>query len=286
MVKNGFEDRLINALVYFLLVSVAVVAVVPMLFVVSASLTPYGEVLRNGGHVIIPSEFTLDAYRQLLSEGAIPRAFAVTVFITVVGTLLNMLLTTMMAYPLSRKELPGRSLLLLAVLFTMIFNAGMIPTYLIVKATGILDTVWAMIIPNVVWAFNVLVMKTFFENIPPELVEAARIDGAGEVRILVQVILPLSVPVLLTLSLFYGVSHWNEFYQAILYIRNQDLLPLQVVVRNLLERSQSVENIDAALPTVTMQMAAVVIAAVPMIVIYPFIQKHFRKGVMIGSVKG
>lgn len=282
----GREDRIVNGVVYTLLALVAVVSVFPLLFVLSASLTPYSEVLRNGGYVVIPSEFTLDAYRQLLEEPAIPRAFGVTVFITVVGTAINMVLTTLMAYPLSRKDLPGRTIFLLAVLFTMMFSGGLIPTYLIVKATGLLDTIWAMIIPSAIWVFNVLIMKTFFEHLPQELIDSARVDGAGEFYILLRIVLPLSIPVMMTLGLFYAVGHWNEFFHAILYIRDQDLLPLQVVVRNIFQRSQSTENPEAALPTVTMQMAAVVVAAIPMILVYPFIQKHFQKGVLLGSVKG
>ncbi|TDE02786.1 carbohydrate ABC transporter permease [Jiangella asiatica] len=283
---TGREDRIVNGVVYALLLLVAVVSVFPLLFVLSASLTPYSEVLRNGGYVVLPSEFTLDAYRALLAEPAIPRALGVTVFITVVGTAINMVLTTLMAYPLSRRELPGRSAVLFMLLFTMMFSAGLIPTYLIVKATGLVDTIWAMIIPSAVGVFNVLIMKTFFDHLPQELIESARIDGAGEFRILVRIVLPLARPVMLTLGLFYAVGHWNEIFHAILYIRDQDLYPLQIVVRNIFLRSQSIENVDAAaLPTVTMQMAAVVIAAVPMIVIYPFIQKHFQKGVLLGSVK-
>jgi len=283
---TGREDRIVNGVVYTLLTLVAVASVFPLLFVLAASLTPYSEVLRNGGYVVVPSQVTLDAYRQLLAQPAIPRAFGVTVFITVVGTAVNMVLTTLMAYPLSRKELPGRSVFLFAIVFTMMFGAGLIPTYLIVKATGLLDTVWAMIIPSAIWVFNVLIMKTFFDNLPRELIESAQIDGAGEFRILLRIVLPLSAPVMLTLGLFYAVGHWNEFFHAIFYIRDQDLLPLQVVIRNIFQRSQSSENIDAALPTVTMQMAAVVVAAIPMIAVYPFIQKHFQKGVLLGSVKG
>jgi putative aldouronate transport system permease protein len=283
---TGREDRIVNGIVYTLLTLVAVASVFPLLFVLAASLTPYSEVLRNGGYVVVPSQVTLDAYRQLLAQPAIPRAFGVTVFITVVGTAVNMVLTTLMAYPLSRKELPGRSVFLFAIVFTMMFGAGLIPTYLIVKATGLLDTVWAMIIPSAIWVFNVLIMKTFFDNLPRELIESAQIDGAGEFRILLRIVLPLSAPVMLTLGLFYAVGHWNEFFHAIFYIRDQDLLPLQVVIRNIFQRSQSSENIDAALPTVTMQMAAVVVAAIPMIAVYPFIQKHFQKGVLLGSVKG
>lgn len=285
-VVKGREDRIVNAVVNSALVLVGVISVFPLLFVVSASITPYGEILRNGGYVVIPRSVTFDAYRQLLAEPEITRALAVTVFITVVGTAVNMVLTTLMAYPLSRPELPGRSFILLAVVFTMLFNPGIIPMYLVVKATGLLDTVWAMIVPGAIWVFNLLVMKTFFERLPQDVIDSARIDGAGEIRILLKIVLPLSVPVMLTLGLFYAVGHWNEFMQAVLYVRDQSLQPLQVVVRNLLARSQSVENIDAAVPTVTLQMAAIVIAAVPMIAVYPFIQKHFQKGVMLGSVKG
>lgn len=284
--RQGWEDRIVNTVVYVVLVLVAVVSVFPLLFVVSASLTPYSEVLRSGGYVVIPRDVTFEAYRQVLGDSSIVRSLWVTVFITVVGTAVNMLLTTLMAYPLSRPDLPGRKVLLFAVLFTFLFSAGMIPTFLIVKATGLLDTVWAMIIPNAVWVFNILIMKTFFEGLPQELIDAARIDGAGELRVLLRIVLPLSVPVMLVLSLFYGVGHWNEFYHAILYVRDQDLYPLQVVIRNMLEAARSQESVDVPVPTVTMQMATIVVAAVPMILVYPLIQKHFQKGVLIGSVKG
>lgn len=282
MVKT-FEDRVVNSVVYVILALVAVVSVFPLMYVVAVSLTPYdGE--RIGG--IVPRSISFEAYTDLLADPAVPRALGVTVFITVVGTALNMLLTTLMAYPLSRMDLPGRKVLLFAVLFTMLFGAGLIPTFLIVKATGLLDTVWAMIVPGAVWAFNVLIMKTFFEGLPQELVDAARVDGAGEFGILWRIILPLSVPVVMVLSLFYAVGHWNEFFHAIVYIRDADLYPLQVVIRNMLSAARSPEAVDVAVASQTMQMAAIVVAAVPMIVVYPFIQKHFQKGVLIGSVKG
>ncbi len=285
-VVTSREDRIVNGGVNIALILVAVVSVFPLMFVVSASLTPYSEILRNGGYVVIPREFTFDAYRSLFAEPAIPRALGVTAFITIVGTALNMVLTMLLAYPLSIRNLPGRGFILFAVLFTMLFNAGMIPTFLVVQATGLVDSIWSLIIPNAVWVFNLLVMKTFFERLPQELFESARIDGAGEFRILVRIVLPLSVPVLLTLTLFYGVGHWNEFMQAILYIRDDSLYPLQVVIHNLLARAQSSQNLEAAVPTVTLQMAAIVVAAAPMIAVYPFIQKHFQKGVTLGSVKG
>lgn len=275
-----------NIAVATALIISGLVAVLPLLFVVSASVTPYSEILRNGGYVAIPTEFTLDAYKRLFADETIPRALGVTAFITVVGTALNMVLTTLLAYPLAQRQLPGRRFFLFAILLTLLFNAGIIPTYLIVSATGLLDSIWSMIVPNAVWVFNLLVMRSFFERLPEELIESSRIDGAGELRIMVQIVLPLAVPVMLTLGLFYAAGHWNEFMQAVLYVRDSNLYPLQLVIKNLIEQSQSTENVEAAVPTVTLQMAAIVVAALPMIMVYPFIQKHFQKGVTLGSVKG
>jgi putative aldouronate transport system permease protein len=285
MVK-GSADRAFDAAVFLVLGLVGLAALFPILYVVSVSLTPFGEVLKNGGYVIIPRSVTFSAYRELLARPDIGRAVGVTTFITVVGTALNLLLTTVMAYPLSRRRLPGRTALLFIVTFTLLFNGGIIPTYLVVKQVGLLNTVWAMIVPNAVWSFNVLVMKSFFENLPEEVFESARVDGAGELRILLQIALPLSVPVMLTVGLFYAVGHWNEFYQALMYVTDRSLQPLQVLVRTLLKQATLTENPDALVPVATLQMAAVVLASLPVILVYPFIQRHFTQGVLLGSVKG
>lgn len=286
MVKT-YNDRIFNMVVYILLGIAALIAIVPLLFVVSASITPMAEVFKNGGFILFPKSVTLKAYEQLLDHRLIPSGFKVSIFLATVGTAINMVLTTLMAYPLSRKGLPGRSFFLLFVLFTMIFRGGLIPTYLVVKNLGLLDTVWAMIMPNAIWAFNTLIMKSFFENLPNEMFESARIDGAGETRILLQIILPLSKPVMMTIGLFYMVGHWNQFFQGVLYISSSELKPLQLIVREILLRSRQVmENVDATLPTKTLQMASVVFASVPIICVYPFIQKHFTKGIMLGAVKG
>ncbi|KKI90587.1 ABC transporter permease [Bacillus sp. SA1-12] len=284
---RGLEDRIFNAVIYLILGIVGIICVFPLLYVLAVSVTPYGEVLKNGGYIIIPKSFTLEAYHQLFSGNEIVKAFGITVFITVVGTLVNMFLTTFMAYPLSRKDLPGRNFFLFLVVFTLLFSGGIIPTYLVVRDTGLVDTVWAMIIPNAVGAFNLLIMKSFFENIPNELFDSARIDGAKEFRILFQIVMPLSLPVLLTVGLFYAVGHWNEFFQAVMYITDTELYPLQVVIRNILMQSTNPEQmLEEYVPTTTLQMAAVIVASLPIIVVYPFIQKHFTKGVMIGSIKG
>lgn len=284
---SGREDRVFNLGIYVLLAGMGITALFPLLYVFSVSVTPFSEVLKNGGYVIIPHSITFAAYQQLFAESQIPSAFKITIMLTVIGTLLNLVLTTLMAYPLSRKGLPGRKLLLYGIVFTFIFNGGIIPTYLVVKNTGLLNSIWAMIIPNVIWSYNVLIMKSFFDNIPEELFDSAKIDGASESRTLWQIVLPLSIPVLLTIALFYAVSHWNELFQAILYVTDRKLLPLQVVVRDILMQTiNNTSSADNMVPAVTMQMASVIAASLPLIIVYPFVQRHFTKGMMLGSVKG
>ncbi|MEC0204619.1 hypothetical protein PAEVO_17900 [Paenibacillus sp. GM2FR] len=284
---RGLDDKIFNTIIYVILGLCGLVAILPILYVVSVSITPFGEVLRNGGFILFPKEITFSAYRTLLTESNIPKAFQITVLITVIGTAVNLVLTGLMAYPLSRRNLPGRNFFLLMIVFTLLFSGGLIPTYLVVKSMGLLDSIWAMILPNAVWSFNVLIMKSFFEGLPEELFESARMDGAKEFRILLQIVTPLSVPVLLTVGLFYLVGHWNEFFQAIFYVTDRTLYPLQVVVREILMQSQQpLENAENMMPTQTMQMASVMIASLPVIVIYPFLQKHFTKGMLLGSIKG
>lgn len=284
---RGSEDKLFNTFIYIVLALVGLAAVVPLLYVVSVSLTPYAEVLKNGGYVIIPKEITFSAYSKLLSNPAIWNGMKITLFVTIVGTAINLILTVLFAYPLSRKGLPHRKFFLFIIVFTLLFSGGIIPTYLVVKNTGLIDTVWSLILPNAIWSFNVLIMKSFFENLPEELFESARIDGAGEFRILWQLVVPLSLPSVLTIGLFYAVGHWNQFFQAIMYVTDRELFPLQVVVREILMLSQQgTENAENMVPTVTLQMAAVIVASLPIVVVYPFLQKHFTKGMLLGSVKG
>lgn len=286
MVRN-IGDRGFQIAVYVLLTLVGLAAVVPLLYVLAVSLTPFAVVLKHGGYVLFPKELTFNAYEKLVGNSAIPRSLLVTVYITVVGTLINLMLTTLLAYPLSRKQLPGRNMFLMMVVLTLLFSGGIIPTYLIVKATGLIDSLWSLILPTAVSSFNVLIMKSFFEQLPEELFESARIDGAREFRILFQLAVPLSLPVMITVGLFYAVGHWNSFFSAIMYMTDRSLYPLQVVVREILMLSQQpLENAEDQVPTVTMQMAAVVFASAPILVVYPFLQKHFTKGMLLGSIKG
>jgi putative aldouronate transport system permease protein len=286
MVRNAGDKWFVGSS-YALLALVGLAAVVPLLYVFAVSLTPFAEVLKHGGYVLIPKELTFNAYKKLIGTSTIPRSLLVTVYITVVGTTINLILTSLIAYPLSRKQLPGRRFFLLMVVFTLLFSGGIIPTYLVVKATGLIDSLWALILPTAVSSFNVLIMKSFFEQLPEELFESARIDSAKEFLILFRLVVPLSLPVMITVGLFYAVGHWNSFFSAIMYVTDRSLFPLQVVVREILMLTQQpLENAEDQVPTVTMQMAAVVFASLPVLVIYPFLQKHFTKGMLLGSIKG
>ncbi|NOU88539.1 ABC transporter permease subunit [Paenibacillus sp. LMG 31460] len=281
------NDRIFNTFVVLLLAIVGLLCVVPLLYVVSVSVTPYAEVLKNGGYILFPKQFTFTAYLKIWETAGILRSLQITVFVTIVGTAINLILTLLLAYPLSRKGMPYRNWFLLMIVFTMLFSGGTIPTYLVVKATGLLNSVWALILPSAVWSFNVLIMKSFFEQLPEELFEAARMDGAKELRLLVSIVIPLAIPSIMTVGLFYAVGHWNQFFSAIMYISDRNLRPLQVVVRDLLMQSQKpLDNPDELVPTVTMQMAAIVVASAPIIAVYPFLQKHFTRGMLLGSVKG
>jgi putative aldouronate transport system permease protein len=273
--------------VYVMLSVTAAAVLFPLLYVVSVSLTPYTEILKNGGFPILPRNITFESYTSFLKDSKIPQAYGVTIFITVIGTAVNLCLTSMMAYPLSKKQLPYRHILLLFIVFTLLFNGGIIPTYLVVKATGMVNSVWSMIIPGAINTFYLLIMKTFFENLPDSLDEAAKIDGAGELKILVSIVLPLSKPILATVGLFYSVEHWNEFFNAIIYVADNTLHPLQVVLRGILNQSETPEgNFEKLIPTESLQMAAVILSVLPILVVYPFIQKYFTQGALLGSIKG
>jgi putative aldouronate transport system permease protein len=285
MVKIN-HDKMFDSMLVVILGLACLTVIFPLLYVVSASITPYSEVLRNGGFIVIPKSITFTAYKELFRNAAIGNSLMVSAFVTVVGTTISLVLTSLVSYPLSRRNLPLRKVFLFLILFTMLFSGGVIPTYLIVKGTGLINTVWAMIIPHAMGAFHVLIMKSFFENLPEELFESAKIDGAKEYRLFLQIVVPLSVPVLMTIGMFYAVSRWNELFAAIMYITKRDLMPVQVVIREILMLSESMYDVDIAVPTLSLQMAAVIVASLPIIIVYPFIQRHFNKGMMIGAIKG
>ena len=280
-------DRLFDSIVNTFLVLLALLCLFPLLYVVAISLTPYTEIIRTGGFIIVPRQLTLEAYNRLWDYPGIFQSMGVSVLITVVGTVVSLILSLLMAYPISKKGLPGRKLFNTMVLIALLFSGGTIPTYLVVRDLGLLDTIWAVIMPAAVWSSNVFIMRTYFASLPEELFEAARIDGAGEFFILGRIVLPLSVPVMVTMALYYGVGLWNNYMSAIIYITKRELRPLQVMIREILSLTQE-QLVDAeqVVPAITMQMAAVVFGSAPVIIVYPFLQRFFVKGVMLGSLKG
>ena len=286
-------DRVVDFFIYALLALFGLATLFPLYYVFIMSVTPYSEVLKNGGFVIFPSSLTLDAYETIFSSRVVPAALRVTVWVTVVGTLLNLVVTSLLAYPMSKKFLPGRNPILLGIVFTMLFSGGLIPLYLVVRATGLINTLWALVIPGLVSTFNMLVMKTYFENLPAEVEEAAKVDGCGDIQTLVRIVLPLSAPIMATMGLFYGVGHWNAYFQGIMYLNDKSLFPIQVVLRNMIQTPNISQELAVTnpmlvqeLPPETIKMATVVVAILPVMVIYPFLQRYFIKGMLLGAIKG
>ncbi|MFC3800726.1 carbohydrate ABC transporter permease [Cohnella sp. GCM10012308] len=290
--KKSIPDRIVDVLIIVILSVFGLATLFPLYYVAVVSITPYTEVLRNGGFLLIPKTFTWDAYKAIFNSGVVPRALNVTIFVTLTGTALNLMVTTLLAYPLSKKYLPGRNAVLMSIVFTMLFSGGLIPTFLTVKATGLMNTLWALIIPGMVSTFNLLVMKTYFESLPSEIEEASKVDGCSDVGTLLRIVLPLSMPIMATLGLFYGVNHWNAYFGGIMYLNDRDLYPLQVVLRNMIITPSVSQELSvpqsqlSSLPPESIKMATVVVAIVPIIAVYPFLQKYFIKGMLLGAVKG
>lgn len=277
-------------MIYAILILVSFVSLFPFFYVAMVSVTPESETIREG-IVIIPDQVTWAAYRTVLSNSyGILEAYKITLVRTVAGTALSMIATTLAAYALSRRKLPGRSGLLFLIVFTIMFSGGTIPTYLVVKSLGMIDSIWALILPGLISAFNLIIVKGFFEQLPGELLESATVDGAGEWTTLWKIVMPLSLPSVAAIGLFYAVGHWNSYFDGVLYINDRSLWPLQVVLRTILLQSQNQQaaeqSNDASVSSLSIQMAAVIVSTVPILLVYPFIQKHFAKGVLIGAVKG
>lgn len=274
--------------------AVAVVVVVlavayPLIGVIGTSFSSQTDIIKASGLVLWPDHPNLDAYRTIFTGGVVTRALIVSVGITVIGTLASLLVTVGMAYGLSRREVTGSRIILMTALFTMLFNAGIIPNFLLVKGLGLYDTYAALVMPTLVSAFNLVVLRSFFMNLPEELYDAAKVDGAGDFRILVRIVLPLSKAVLAVISLFYAVTYWNAFFNSLLYLNDSDKWPLPMVLRTYVLQGQSLNSASAGevlAPQQAVQMAVLVIAVVPILCVYPFLQRYFTKGVLTGAIKG
>lgn len=289
--KKKRKIKLGTIMNYLLLALLAFVCLYPFLNVLAYSVSGYNAVLSNRV-TVYPIDFTLEAYRQILGRTQIWMAMRTTVLITLVGTLLSLVLTVFAAYALSRQDLPGRKVFTVIILFTMYFGGGMIPTFLVVKGVGLYDMLGALFIPQSINVFNFIVMRTFFRNLPESLEEAARIDGASHMQSLVKIILPLSLPILATIGLFYAVGYWNSYFDALLYIQSPEKYTLQLRLRGLLfgeelnNSGANLEGIGTQVMTQSLKMATVAVSTIPILIVYPWLQKYFVKGVMIGSVKG
>ncbi|GGD82932.1 carbohydrate ABC transporter permease [Paenibacillus nasutitermitis] len=273
---------------YFLLSIVIVACLLPLLNIAAKSFSSEAYVLA-GEIFIWPKGFSVQAYEIVLGSRRFWTSFGNTVFITVVGTALNTTLTIFAGYALSRKRLRGQSVIMFLFIFSMLFSGGIIPTYLIMKEVGLLNSLWALIIPGLVAPFNMIIMRLYFYNIPDSMEESAKIDGASHFRILFAIMIPLAMPSIATISLFYAVEYWNNYFDALIYLNKHSLFPLQVYLREIILNASSadVNNIDLMLNTAqeSVRGATVVAATLPILVVYPFLQKHFVKGAMLGAVK-
>lgn len=277
------------------LVGIAAVVLFPLYVVVLTSLSTASAVNAAGGLVVVPDGLSFQAYADLFSGGVVTRAVLVSLGVTLVGTAVSLGATILAAYGLSRPGSLWHRPLLFAVLLTFLFAPGMIPLYLLVSDLGLIDSYWALILPTAVNAFNLVVMRAFFMNLPQEIGDSARVDGANEWTILTRLVLPMSKGVTAVIGLFYAVGYWNAFFNAVLYINDNSKWPLQLVLRQYVQQGQQISSSSvvgdavqgtASAPNLAIQMAIVVVALVPVMFIYPLVQKHFTKGVIIGAVKG
>ena len=271
------------------LILLALICIVPFLNIIATSFASTQEVVAKK-FILFPTTFSLDAYRYILSTPTIFRALAVSIGVTGVGTIVSMCATSLMAYGLSRKYLFGRDFVNFLVVFSMLFSGGMIPTFLVVRSLGLVNSYWAMILPVAVNVMNMIIMRNFFQALPDSLEESAKMDGCTDFGVFFKIMLPLALPSIATISLFYAVTYWNTYMTAILYINDSSKWPIQILLRQIVIVSSGMQAessaVDVIPPAQTVKMAVIVIATVPMLIAYPFVQKYFVKGALVGSVKG
>lgn len=287
--RKSLGDIVMDVVIYFLLTILAILMVIPFIYVIAASFATESEILSRP-IFLIPENPTLAAYQRIFDMNdmgtTVVRSLGISIGVTAVGTVINLFFTTTMAYGLSRSNLVGKKVLLNMVLFTMVFGGGMIPTFLVVKGLGMYDTYAALILPGAISAYNMLIVRNFFMELPAGLEEAASIDGCTDIGIFAKIALPLSLPCLATFGLFYAVGHWNNYFGALLYLGDSDKYPFQLVLRNLVMQTAEDSTDGEDLPSETLKMAVIVVGTVPILIVYPFLQKHFAAGVMVGAIKG
>jgi putative aldouronate transport system permease protein len=290
--RQSPAEKIFDTLNYIIVTAFAMLCVFPFIYVIGFSLTTYPDYLMNPLR-FIPKNPNFQAYSQMLGMSLLQTGYRNTIIITLCGTSLNLLLLCISAYPLSKKNLKGRSVIMSLIIFTMFFSGGMIPNYALVRSLGLLNTYWALILPGAVSTYNLILMRNFISTIPDSLEESAVIDGANEITVLFKIVLPLSLPAIFTFLLFHSVGHWNAFFDSVLYISRRAMWPLMLVLRELIteqgasmaREGMEIDYSRLAQPF-TLQMASIVIVVVPILLVYPFIQRYFMKGLLLGSVKG
>ncbi|UKS28919.1 carbohydrate ABC transporter permease [Paenibacillus sp. HWE-109] len=285
-------DSVFDVVNVVILSLVTMLVLYPLVFVLSASFSSPAAVVE-GQVWLLPKQINVQSYIRVFQDDGIMRGYINTLIYTCVGTTLNLLLTIGAAYPLSRKDFVGRHVLTIIFVITMFFSGGLIPTYLLIKNLGLINTIWAIIIPGAVSMWNIIIMRTFFQAIPVELQESAQIDGCSNFRMLISIILPLSMPVIAVMLLFYGIGHWNSFFNALIYLSDSQKYPLQLILRQILLQNQmgnmvsgSEASVDQIMLTEGLKYAVIIVSSLPVLLLYPFLQRYFVKGVMIGAIKG
>lgn len=287
-------DKAFDVINCILMGLIVLIILYPLWFVVIASVSDANEVIA-GKVLLWPKGVSFKSYEYVFKDPMIMTGYKNTIIYTVLGTTINLIMTVLAAYPLSRKDWVGRGFFTTVVMFTMFFSGGTIPTYLLMNSLGIVDTIWVMVLPGAVSVYNTIVMRTFFVNsIPHELQEAAQVDGCSNTRLLLQIVLPLSMPIIAVETLYYGVAHWNAFFNALIYITDSEKYPLQLVLRSILIQNQQSQDMMGDLDTIsdrimlaeTIKYALIIVSTLPMMILYPLLQRYFEKGVMVGAVKG
>ena len=293
--KDTTGDRIFNWVNILILIVITIILLYPLWFVVMASFSN-PRAIYDVPLLLFPQKFNIEGYKLILDNHDIWNGMWNSVVYTVLGTLVNLVMTTLIAYPLSRKELKGRGIVTFLVTFTMFFSGGLIPTYLLIQELGMIDTIWAMIIPGAISVYNMIIMRTFFQsNIPTELEESAYLDGANDMQLLFKIVLPLSTPIMAVMTMFYGLGRWNSYFDAMIYLNDRSMFPLQLILREILIQSQTVSNSSTlSLNRVdqiseskeAIKYAVIVVSSLPILILYPITAKYFEKGIMMGSVKG
>lgn len=283
-----YNNKVFDFFNYMLFIFLALITVYPIWDCFIVSIIPVGEYLKGSIH-LWPKQIDLSAYKYIFGMKELWRSYGVTIYVTIVGTLVNITLTTMTAYVLSKRGLKGQRVIMFLIIFTMMFSGGLIPSYILIKNLKLMNTLWALILPGAIATYNLIIMKTFFEGLPASLEESAKIDGCNDMGILIKIIVPISLPAIATISLFYAVSQWNQFFAAVMYITDKTKYPLQLFLRAMLFENEAAMQGGGDSPFLLgmpIKMATVLVAVIPIICVYPFFQKYFVKGVLIGAVKG